>query len=133
VDEAQVQLQASSRRGFLPVDENELVACIACGLCLPHCPTYRVSGLESLSPRGRIAAMRAVELGGAPVDRAFRESMETCVQCRCEAAVPSSVPFGNLIEATRARNARTGPGRFRRLAGGSGTWSSSHGTDCSSR
>ena len=92
----------SPRAGILPVDEDELVACVGCGLCLPHCPTYRVSGLETLSPRGRIAAMRAVELEGAPLDDAFRASMETCVQCRgCEAACPSTVPFGHLIEGTR--------------------------------
>jgi glycolate oxidase iron-sulfur subunit len=87
------------RAGVLPVDEDELVACVACGLCLPHCPTYRVSGLERLSPRGRIAAMRAVELDRAPLDEAFRDTIETCVQCRgCEAACPSTVPFGHLIE-----------------------------------
>ena len=39
------------RAGLLPVDEDELVACVVCGLCLPHCPTYRVTGLEQLSPR----------------------------------------------------------------------------------
>jgi len=87
------------RAGILPVDENELVACVSCGLCLPHCPTYRVTGLEQFSPRGRIAAMRAVELDGAPLDDAFRRTMETCVQCLgCEAACPSTVPFGHLIE-----------------------------------
>jgi glycolate oxidase iron-sulfur subunit len=91
------------RRHVLPVDEDELVACVSCGLCLPHCPTYRVTGLESLSPRGRISAMRAVELKGAPLDAAFVESMETCIQCRgCEAACPSGVPFGHLMEGTRA-------------------------------
>jgi glycolate oxidase iron-sulfur subunit len=85
----------------LPVDEDELVACVACGLCLPHCPTYRVTGLERFSPRGRIAAMRAVELEGAPLDDELRATIETCVQCLgCEAACPSSVPFGHLIEAT---------------------------------
>ncbi|HEY7107735.1 MAG TPA: (Fe-S)-binding protein [Acidimicrobiia bacterium] len=109
-----------ARRHALPVDEDELVACVACGLCLPHCPTYRVTGLEALSPRGRIAAMRAVELDGAPVDDAFRRTMETCVQCRgCEAACPSGVPFGHLMEGARAalvhaRRTRLGP--FRRVA-----------------
>jgi glycolate oxidase iron-sulfur subunit len=93
---------AARPRGILPVDEDELVACVACGLCLPHCPTYRVSGFESESPRGRIAAMREVELEGAPIDAAFVASMETCVQCRgCEAACPSSVPFGHLMEGAR--------------------------------
>jgi glycolate oxidase iron-sulfur subunit len=90
-----------ARAGILPVDEDELVACVGCGLCLPHCPTYRVTGLERLSPRGRIAAMRAVELDGAPLDDAFRDTIETCVQCLgCEAACPSTVPFGHLIEGT---------------------------------
>jgi glycolate oxidase iron-sulfur subunit len=87
----------------LGLDEDELVACVACGLCLPHCPTYRVTGLEAASPRGRIAAMRAVELGGAPIDAAFTRVIDECVQCRgCEAACPSSVPFGHLMEGTRA-------------------------------
>jgi glycolate oxidase iron-sulfur subunit len=95
--------RVTPRRGILPVDENELVACVACGLCLPHCPTYRVTGLEVASPRGRIAAMRAVELEGAPLDATFERYMEECVQCRgCEAACPSGVPFGHLMEGTRA-------------------------------
>jgi glycolate oxidase iron-sulfur subunit len=87
----------------LALDENELVACVACGLCLPHCPTYRVTGLETASPRGRIAAMQAVQLGGAPLDATFERYMEECVQCRgCEPACPSSVPFGHLMEGARS-------------------------------
>ncbi len=89
--------------GPLGLDDDELVACVACGLCLPHCPTYRVTGLEFASPRGRIAAMRAVEGGAMPIDHTFERAMNECVQCRgCEAACPSSVPFGRLMEATRA-------------------------------
>ena len=89
--------------GVLGLDEDELVACVACGLCLPHCPTYRVTGLEAASPRGRIAAMRAVDVDGAPVDATFLRFIDECVQCRgCEAACPSSVPFGHLMEGTRA-------------------------------
>ena len=52
----------------LHLDDTELSSCVACGLCLPHCPTFRVTGEESLSPRGRIDAMRAVQWRGAPVD-----------------------------------------------------------------
>jgi glycolate oxidase iron-sulfur subunit len=87
--------------GLLPVDPDDLAACVACGLCLSHCPTFRVSGEERLSPRGRIAAMRAVN-AGAPIDAAFEAMMVTCVQCRaCETACPSSVPFGRMMESVR--------------------------------
>ena len=82
--------------------DDELASCVGCGLCLPHCPTYRVTGEEALSPRGRIAAMRAVHWDGAPADGDFVHFMETCVQCRgCEPACPSAVPFGRLMEGTR--------------------------------
>jgi glycolate oxidase iron-sulfur subunit len=47
--------------------------------------------------------MRAVEALDAPVDDAFRAAMEECVSCRgCEAACPSGVHFGRLMETTRA-------------------------------
>jgi glycolate oxidase iron-sulfur subunit len=89
-------------RRVLPVSDDDLVACVACGLCLPHCPTWRVTGEEPASPRGRITAMRAVQFGGAPLDDDFARFMELCVQCRaCEAACPSSVPFGRLMEGAR--------------------------------
>lgn len=87
----------------LGLDEDELVACVACGLCLPACPTYRATGLEIASPRGRIAAMQAVQLSGAPADASFVEAMDACVVCRgCEVACPSGVQFGHLMEGTRA-------------------------------
>ncbi len=103
----------------LGLDDGDLAACVACGLCLPHCPTFRVTGEEGLSPRGRIDAMRGVQWRDAPVDDDFVRFMETCVQCRgCEPACPSGVPFGHLMEATRdalASADRTAP-RWLRLA-----------------
>ena len=93
----------------LGVVEDELAACVACGLCLPHCPTYRVTGEEVASPRGRIAAMREVHWLGAEPDASFVSFMDACVQCRgCETACPSSVPFGRLMEGTRDSLAAAG-------------------------
>ncbi|RMH77765.1 MAG: (Fe-S)-binding protein [Actinomyces sp.] len=90
--------------GPLGLDVESLATCVQCGLCLPHCPTWRVTGDEALSPRGRIAVMRSVELDGAPVDETVVDAFATCVQCRgCEPACPCGVPFGRLIEETRAR------------------------------
>jgi len=100
--------------GVLGVDADELAACVACGLCLAHCPTYRATGEEGLSPRGRIAAMRAVD-SGAPADATFEYLMQTCVQCRaCETACPSSVPFGRLMEGTREMLAPRSVARWQR-------------------
>jgi len=97
----------------LGIADDDLATCVACGLCLPHCPTYRVTGEEALSPRGRVAAMRQVQWDGAAADPSFVRSLETCVQCRgCETACPSGVPFGRLIEPARttlAEGAAGGP------------------------
>src|SRR5690606_14840366 len=73
------------------------------------CPTFRVTGEEKYSPRGRIDAMRSVEAGILPIDDSFVDFMSTCVQCRgCETACPSGVPFGSLMEDTRTALAAGG-------------------------
>ncbi|MCY4103716.1 MAG: (Fe-S)-binding protein [bacterium] len=93
----------------LRLDDDELASCVACGLCLPHCPTFVITGRDTESPRGRIALMRAVQIEGAPITHEVLRSMETCVQCLgCETACPSGVPFGHLMEGTRATLAAAG-------------------------
>jgi glycolate oxidase iron-sulfur subunit len=100
---------ASSSDSVLGLDAGLLSSCVSCGLCLPHCPTFRVTGEERYSPRGRIDAMRAVDAGALPVDGEFVDFIETCVQCRgCEPACPSGVHFGALMEQTRTSLASTG-------------------------
>lgn len=90
--------------------EEDIVSCVSCGLCLPHCPTFRLTGRESASPRGRIAAMRAVQEGQATIDATFTTMMDECLACRaCETACPSGVPFGRMIEAARAQIEPTRP------------------------
>jgi glycolate oxidase iron-sulfur subunit len=94
----------------------DLNACVACGLCLPHCPTYRLTGEESASPRGRIAAMRAVQEGRAVPDETFAEFMDLCLVCRaCEDVCPSHVPFGRMMEAARTQIEPLRPRRERFL------------------
>lgn len=100
----------------LGLDGDDLAACVQCGLCLPHCPTFRVTGDESQSPRGRIALMRAVE-DGAPVTDEVLRSFATCVQCRgCETACPSGVDYGRLMEGTRAALVDDLTPRWQRIA-----------------
>lgn len=107
------------REGDHPTDA-DLAACVACGLCLPHCPTYRLTGEESASPRGRIAAMRLVAEGRAEPDATFARFMDLCLACRaCEDVCPSHVPYGRMIEAARVQvePLRPAPERWLRRLG----------------
>lgn len=93
----------------LRIDPDELNTCVQCGLCLPFCPTFRVTGDESRSPRGRIALMREVQNNDAPLTKEVLDAFDTCVQCRgCEPACPSGVPYGHLMERTRETLAEAG-------------------------
>lgn len=87
---------------FSLVLDDDVATCVGCGLCLAHCPTFRVTGEEALSPRGRIAAIAAVKSGAIELDDDVVRFLDTCVQCRaCEPACPSGVPYGRMIEAAK--------------------------------
>lgn len=79
-------------------------ACVHCGFCLPACPTYLTLEDENDSPRGRIVLMKSIVEGTLAVDDAdVRTHIDQCLGCRaCETACPSGVPYGHLLEATRA-------------------------------
>ena len=92
--------------------------CVQCGLCLPHCPTYRLDRQESESPRGRIAYARAVATGTIQGTAAGDLHLDHCLGCRrCEPVCPAGVRYGELLVAARAeRAARRPPGLRERLA-----------------
>ena len=81
--------------------------CVHCGLCLNHCPTYRLWQLEADSPRGRIRQMILVNEGQLPLGSNFVEHIDKCLDCRsCETACPSGVEYGKLVEYAKAEIAQ---------------------------
>ena len=97
--------------------EQDLYRCVRCGLCLQSCPTFVETGLETESPRGRLALMRAVLQERAGLGEGLIEHLDLCLQCRaCEAVCPSGVPYGRVMEAARTQIAtRTKRGLRERL------------------
>lgn len=92
----------------------ELNACVQCGLCLPVCPTFRLTGRETASPRGRLHAMSAVHSGVVEVDESFAGILDFCLGCRaCEPVCPGLVPYGRTLEGARAEIDAQIPGRAR--------------------
>jgi glycolate oxidase iron-sulfur subunit len=89
------------RRGIFT--QELLDRCISCGFCLPACPTYELTGVETSSPRGRINLMRAIETGVLDEDDpTVVEESSFCLGCRaCEPVCPAGVQYGALLEEWR--------------------------------
>ena len=85
-------------------DYEVITNCMHCGLCLPTCPTYALTGLEKSSPRGRIRLIKAVADGELPITENFITEMNFCLDCQaCETACPAGVKYGSLVEAARGQ------------------------------
>ncbi len=89
-------------------------ACVHCGFCLQACPTYLTLEDENDSPRGRLVLMRSLVEGSLDItDADVRTHIDRCLGCRaCETACPSGVPYGQLLEATRATLTDVRPNPF---------------------
>jgi len=113
---------------------DELQGCIRCGRCLPVCPTYQETLLETFSPRGRLNLLRAVEDGRLAITAGLAKHLYYCLDCRaCNTVCPPGVRIGELIVRGRAavetaqprpalvafmlRHVLTGPRRAEVLAG----------------
>ena len=93
-----------------PPDPKLIDACVHCGFCLSTCPSYRVIGKETDSPRGRIYLMDGVNEGEIPLSPATVQHFDSCLGClACVTTCPSGVRYDKLIEATRQQVERNHP------------------------
>src|SRR5256886_10899561 len=85
-------------------EQEKILACVHCGLCLEACPTYVATGDENDSPRVRIYLMRAVKEQRLAVDSmTFESHIDRCLGCRaCQSASPARGPYGQILEAACA-------------------------------
>ncbi|HTO92323.1 MAG TPA: heterodisulfide reductase-related iron-sulfur binding cluster, partial [Candidatus Sulfotelmatobacter sp.] len=101
----------ASRPGWFdgqdPPPAADLQTCIHCGLCLTACPTYRTLKIEPDSPRGRLYLMRGLSEGRIAPSDPLVTHLDNCLDCRaCETVCPAGVPYGQLLEQTRAQLTR---------------------------
>jgi glycolate oxidase iron-sulfur subunit len=104
-------LRAAAARPFPVAGADQ---CVKCGMCLPHCPTYRITLNEAESPRGRIALMQGLASGQLEASPALQGHLDRCLTCRaCEVVCPADVPYGTLIDSARELLAQRDPSRNR--------------------
>lgn len=76
--------------------------CVMCGICVPHCPTFALSGNEADGPRGRISLALGLAEGRLAPDASVVAHLDGCLTCRaCESVCPSLVKYGALIDEVR--------------------------------
>ena len=94
------------------MDYVKLINCMRCGMCLPTCPTYRETFLETASPRGRVALVRKLKEGELDQSERLLEYLSLCLDCQaCASACPCGVNAGELVaEFTCERKTENGLG-----------------------
>ncbi len=82
----------------------DITRCMKCGNCQAVCPTFEVTGCESMVARGRIRLIKALDDGDIGLTDTFIEKLDTCMMCKaCTANCPSDVDVGRIILAARER------------------------------
>ena len=88
---------------------DDIARCFRCGLCRTVCPSFKESGLEYSSPRGRVQFAKALLDGEIEFDKVFQEKILDCLNCMlCVETCPSGVKTDRIVMAARAELARRG-------------------------
>lgn len=102
-----LESQKHTHKYYADLLSEQLKACIHCGMCLPACPTYKVTANEGNSPRGRLYLINDLiqdhhlqeehKLSSKAI-----EYLDNCLSCyACETVCPSGVQYGSILEYAR--------------------------------
>ena len=83
--------------------ESALARCNRCGFCLPVCPTYRVTGVETKVARGRNSLIQGLLEGRLPLNSELDDPLFECLLCRaCVDVCQGNVRVDQIMTAARA-------------------------------
>jgi len=98
-----------SERAASAVQDEQYLSCLRCGLCSASCPVYRESLVESDSPRGRVALVKAASEGSLQPSARFADRIYRCTLCAsCTKVCPSGVEVEELLLDARQDLAEQG-------------------------
>jgi glycolate oxidase len=87
----------------------EVSKCNKCGFCLPSCPVFLATGIETFAPRGRNAITRSIVEGKLKVSPQVEKSIYQCIGCKaCVEACFPAVRTNDVVVTFRKRLASTG-------------------------
>lgn len=103
----------------MPIDQSSYIPdaqeCLRCGLCVSHCPTFRIFGVNEVTPRQRLRSISKVLVENQPLTAEERKNLDSCLQCRaCEPVCPSRVNYGALFSQAQQQLAQP-PGLLAKL------------------
>jgi glycolate oxidase iron-sulfur subunit len=82
----------------------DLLKCAHCGMCLPVCPVYRETLIETDSPRARLALLKDAEHVGLDRKKGHIQKIYDCITCMaCSQVCPSGVRPDELISRARTQ------------------------------
>ncbi len=81
---------------------DEAYQCGKCGLCLTHCPVYRVTREESAAPRAKVRLIRSYAEARLPATDRMQDKLQCCLMCgTCTAMCPGGVRHDTLFMRMR--------------------------------
>ncbi len=83
--------------------DDQLVACMRCGMCQAVCPLYGETGLEAHVARGKIALLEGLADEVIKDPQGVKERLDACLLCgSCQANCPSGVKALDIFLKARA-------------------------------